>query len=97
MTDGAVEAPRPTRGRRRWPSLTFALLLLDETVNVREANPAAEDLLGAGARRMVGQSLRDLLVFGDDLIAERIAERDAQLTARGVPVRFGERDTPCER
>jgi two-component system nitrogen regulation sensor histidine kinase GlnL len=92
VIDDAGEGAAPSAAAQI-AELTFALLLLDETSTVREVNQAAEDLFGAGARRMVGQTLRDLLSFGDDLIAERIAEPDAQLTARGVPVRFGERDT----
>jgi two-component system nitrogen regulation sensor histidine kinase GlnL len=91
VIDDAGEGAAPSAAAQI-AELTFALLLLDETSTVREVNQAAEDLFGAGARRMVGQTLRDLLSFGDDLIAERIAEPDAQLTARGVPVRFGERD-----
>ena len=73
--------------------LTLALVLLDETSIVREVNQAAEDLFGAGSRRMIGQQLTDLVALGDELTAERIAEADAQLTARGVAVRFGERET----
>jgi two-component system nitrogen regulation sensor histidine kinase GlnL len=92
VIDDAGEGAAPSAAAQI-AELTFALLLLDETSTVREVNQAAEDLFGAGARRMVGQTLRDLLSFGDDLIAERIAEPDAQFTARGVSVRFGERDT----
>ena len=72
--------------------LTFALILLDPELAIREANQAAEDLLGASARRMAGQPLLDLAAFEDDRIAERIGEADAQLTARGITVRFGERE-----
>jgi two-component system nitrogen regulation sensor histidine kinase GlnL len=84
--DGAPSAAEQIAG------LTFALLLLDEKSTVRQVNQAAEDLFGAGARRMIGQRLADLLAFGDELTAKRIAEPDAQLTARGVAVRFGERE-----
>lgn len=73
--------------------MTFAFLLLDETSAIREVNQAAEDLFGAGARRVIGHSLEDIMWFGDELIGQRIAEPEAQLTARGVPVRLGERDT----
>jgi two-component system nitrogen regulation sensor histidine kinase GlnL len=73
--------------------LTFALFLLDERSVVREVNQAGEDLFGLGARRMIGQQLTDLVRIGDGLIAERVAEPDAQLTARGVPVHWGERES----
>jgi two-component system nitrogen regulation sensor histidine kinase GlnL len=72
--------------------LSFALILLDRDLAVREANQAAEDLLGASAQRLVGQHLFDLAVFEDERIAERIAEADAQVTARGLTVRFGPRE-----
>jgi two-component system nitrogen regulation sensor histidine kinase GlnL len=72
--------------------LTFALILLDRDLAVREANQAAEDLLGASAQRLVGQHLFDLATFEDERIAERIAETDAQVTARGLTVRFGSRE-----
>jgi two-component system nitrogen regulation sensor histidine kinase GlnL len=72
--------------------LTFALILLDGDLAVREANQAAEDLLGASAQRLVGQQLFDLAAFEDERIADRIAEADAQVTARGLTVRFGQRE-----
>lgn len=72
--------------------LTFALVLLDRDLIVRKANHAAEDMLGASARRLTGQNIHDIVDFGDERIARRIAEPDAQLTARGVPVRVGERE-----
>lgn len=72
--------------------LTFALILLDPELAIRQANQAAEDLLGASARRLAGQRLFDLAAFDDQRIAERIAEPDAQVTARGLTVRFGERE-----
>jgi two-component system nitrogen regulation sensor histidine kinase GlnL len=72
--------------------LTFALILLDGELAIREVNQAAEDLLGSSARRMSGQSLFDFAAFADERIRERIAEPDAQVTARGVSVRFGDRE-----
>jgi len=72
--------------------LTFACILLDPDLAIREVNQAAEDLLGASMRRMVGQPLSDLAAFEDERIGQRIAEPDAQVTARGLRVRFGERE-----
>lgn len=83
----------PPSATEQIAGLTFALVLLDESSTVQEANQAAEDLFGTSARRMVGEALQELVAFGDELLAERIAEPHAQLTARGVPVRFGERET----
>jgi len=72
--------------------LTFALVLLDGGLAIRQANHAAEDMLGTSERRLVGQPFFDVAGFADERIAERIAEPDAQLTARGLTVRFGERE-----
>lgn len=72
--------------------LAFALILLDGDLAIRQVNQAAEDLLGSSARRMNGQSLFDFAGFADNRIGERIAEPDARVTARGLSVRFGERE-----
>lgn len=84
--------PAVPSGAQQISGLTFALLLLDPGFVVREANHAAEDLLGASARRMVGQKLQELVEFEDLRILDRIGETEAQLTARGLSVRFGERE-----
>lgn len=72
--------------------LTFACILLDPALAISEANQAAEDLLGASVKRIAGQRLFDLATFEDQRIAERFAEPDAQMTARGLTVRFAERE-----
>jgi two-component system nitrogen regulation sensor histidine kinase GlnL len=92
VSDTAGEGSLPSAAEQI-AGLTFGLLLLDETSAIREVNQAAEDLFGAGARRMIGQPLQNLVTFGDQLIAERIAQPEAQLTARGVPARLAERET----
>lgn len=85
---GAPEAAEQIAG------LTFAVLLLDGSLSIHEANQAAEDLLGTSARRLTGQPLQDLIQFDDEGILGRIAADDARLTARGVGIRLGERDLP---
>jgi len=80
------------RAAEQISGLTFALLLVDGQLRVREANPAAEALLGTSAKRMIGQPLSEIIEFEDQAIAERIAEDEAQLTARGLAIRVGERD-----
>lgn len=84
--EGAPSAAQQISG------LTFALLLLDPDFIVRQANHAAEDLIGASARRMIGQTLMDLVTFEDSRILDRVGETEAQLTARGLSVRFGEHE-----
>ncbi|AKM07041.1 two-component system sensor histidine kinase NtrB [Pelagerythrobacter marensis] len=71
--------------------LIFAILLLDPELIVREANPAAEDLLHRSARRLVGESLLDVIALEDERVALRLADPDARLTVRGMAMRCGER------
>jgi two-component system nitrogen regulation sensor histidine kinase GlnL len=91
VNEPRAEAAQPSAAEQI-AGLTFALVLLDRDLAVREANQAAEDLLGASAQRLIGQPLFDVAVFADARIAERIAEADAQVTARGLSVRFGQRE-----
>ncbi|MXO58868.1 PAS domain-containing protein [Altererythrobacter salegens] len=70
----------------------FALLLLDADLVVQDANPAAEDLLGVSSRRMIGQPLGQIIDFGPEGLLDRLAQTDAQLTARGVAIHVGERE-----
>jgi two-component system nitrogen regulation sensor histidine kinase GlnL len=91
VSDPAGEGAAPSAADQI-AGLTFALVLLDSDLTVRKANHAAEDLLGASARRLAGQNINDIVDFGDERIAARIAEADAQLTARGVAIRVGERE-----
>ena len=91
MSDTAGEGAVPSAADQI-SGLTFALVLLDGRLTVRNANQAAEDLLGASARRLANQNINEIVDFGDERIAARIADPEAQLTARGVPVRVGERE-----
>jgi two-component system nitrogen regulation sensor histidine kinase GlnL len=67
-------------------------MLLDEKLIIHEVNQAAEDQLGASARRIKGRELFDFISLGDERVARRIAEPDTQVTARDLAVRFGERE-----
>ncbi len=49
--------------------LATAVVVLDERYAVRYANPAAEDLLGTGAKSLIGQAF--LPLFGDDAALEK--------------------------
>ena len=91
MSDTAGEGAVPSAADQI-SGLTFALVLLDGRLTVRTANQAAEDLLGASARRLASQNINEIVDFGDERIAARIADPDAQLTARGVPIRVGDRE-----
>jgi two-component system, NtrC family, nitrogen regulation sensor histidine kinase GlnL len=73
--------------------LIFAVLLLDPDLVVREANPAAEDLLHRSAKRLVGAKLLDVVELDDARVAMRLTEADARLTVRGMALRCGARVT----
>lgn len=88
MIEGGAGTPEAVE---QISGLTFGLLLLDAGFVIRQANPAAEDLLGISSRRLTGQIFGDVVTFEEDRIAARVAEPDAQLTARGVLLRVGER------
>ena len=66
--------------------MIFALLLIDDVSIVREANPAAEELLGASAARLVGRPILTLLTIGDARVEERLKAGDLRLIARGLKV-----------
>jgi two-component system nitrogen regulation sensor histidine kinase GlnL len=67
----------------------FAVLLLDPEGRVIEANPAAEDLLGRSAHRLIGARLADIATLGDPRVEAGLAEPDAPLVARDVPLVAG--------
>lgn len=78
---GSVVAPQ---AEAQISGLIFAFLLIDKDGIVREANQAAETLLGKSATRMIGCNFSDVVPLGDPRIASRLNEPDAQLTARGL-------------
>jgi two-component system nitrogen regulation sensor histidine kinase GlnL len=90
---GAADGDAVPTEAEQIAGLTFALILLDRELAIQQANQAAEDLLGASVRRLTGQHLFDLAAFDDARIADRIADPDAQVTARGLTVRFGDRES----
>jgi two-component system nitrogen regulation sensor histidine kinase GlnL len=71
--------------------LTFGVLLIAPDLRIREANPAAESLIGRSARRLVGRGLLDVFDFGQSRLPERMLGDEAQLIARNLELRVGER------
>jgi two-component system nitrogen regulation sensor histidine kinase GlnL len=69
-------------------SLPLAVLQIAPDLSVASANPAAEQLAGQGARRLIGKQVADLFEFDEPLILSRLAEGEAQLFARGCRVRI---------
>ena len=75
-----------TDAPRQLASLSHAVLLLAPGQAVAAANPAAEQLLGQSFRRLAGRAIGEHLRFDEPLLAARIAETDAQLSARATGV-----------
>eukprot|EP01037_Dinobryon_pediforme_P004372 gene4372-4419_t len=73
--------------RRLIASLPQAMFVLAPDLSIASANPAAEQLAGQGASRLVGRSVHDVLTFEEPLILERLIDREAHLVARGSLVR----------
>lgn len=66
--------------------LVFALVLVDPQGRIAEANPAAEDLLGRSASRLIGQLFTDSVEIAEKRVLVRLNDPDAQLTARGLSI-----------
>lgn len=66
--------------------LVFALLLIDPEGQIAEANPAAEDLLGRSASRLIGQRFGEIVEIVDKRVLVRLGDPEAQLTARGLSI-----------
>lgn len=85
----AVEAPD---ARTQLASVVFAIILIDPAGIVREANPAAEELLGSSAVRLVGRGLFDILLIADPRVAEALRSTDGQMIARGLAIEVARRE-----
>lgn len=86
---------QPPDAQRQLASLPLAVVLLAPGQVVSSANPAAEQFLGQSLRRIAGRPLGEVLGFREARIVARIAESDAQVSAREtavfIPGRPGER------
>lgn len=93
MSEALAQAPakvaQPPDAASQIAGLVFAVLLLDPEGRVVEANPAAEDLLGRSAHRLIGRHLTEFASFGDPRVEAGLAEPDAPLVARDVPLAAG--------
>ena len=87
MIEEASGAPGP---RAQVAGLVFAVLLLDPDMVIVEANPAAEEMLGRSAHRMVGAPLFEVVAIDDPRVTAHSREDSAPLVARGLAIRSGE-------
>ncbi len=72
--------------QRQLSSLPLAVVLLSPGGVIAAANPAAEQLFGQSARRLNGRTLDKVLRFAEPLLAERLADPDANVSARATDV-----------
>ena len=72
--------------QRQLASLPLAALMLAPGQIIAAANPAAEQMFGQSLRRLSGRVLREVLRFDQPLLAERLADPDAQVSARAAGV-----------
>lgn len=78
--------------RTQLASLVFAVILLDPAGDVRQANPAAEEMLGHSAARLVGQGLLGIIRIEDPRVAAALRETDGRMIARGLAIEVGRRE-----
>lgn len=74
---------------RQIASLSLAVVLLEPGLVVASVNPAAEQLIGAGAKRLTGRPVHEVLEFEESRILQWMRQGDAQLSAHGVSIRAG--------
>lgn len=81
MPEAAEHRPAPNA---QIGGLLFALFLVDVNGCVAEANPAAENMLGRSAKRLIGQKVSDALVISDQRVSRRLELGDGALVAREI-------------
>lgn len=72
--------------QRQLSSLPLAVVLLSPGQVIASVNPAAEQLFGQGARRLKGRALGEVVTFNEPLLAGRLADTDANVSARATDV-----------
>jgi two-component system nitrogen regulation sensor histidine kinase GlnL len=71
--------------------LVFAVILLDPEHTIAEVNPAAEDMVGQSAKRLVGRPLADAVRLDTLQAVVRARDDDIPVVARGVEIGLGDR------
>lgn len=69
--------------------LLMAIILIDRSGHVFEANQAAENLLGCSSKRLIGRELGEIIGPLDDRVAERLRDPDSALVARDIVIASG--------
>lgn len=74
--------------------MIFAVVLVDPKGHIAQVNPAAENLLGTSAKRMVGKPFDAVVQLLDQRVAARLAEGESALIARDIRVRTANAEIP---
>ena len=85
VSPGAPDADAQISG------LIFAVLLLDSEDRIRQANPAAEELLGRSAGRLLDADFADVIGIEDGRLRDSLRNFDAQVIARGIAIEAGQK------
>lgn len=80
--DTAISVDERPEASAQISGLIFALLLVDGTSRIVEANHAAENLFGTSAKRFVGKLLLEVTGPLGTRVESRLAENDAAFVAR---------------
>ncbi|AKM10055.1 two-component system sensor histidine kinase NtrB [Croceicoccus naphthovorans] len=79
-------------GLRQIASLPQAVVLLRPGLKIASVNAAAEQMLGQGARRLIGKALGAVVEFGEPRILTMMADSEVQISARDIAVKLGKAD-----
>lgn len=82
----AGETPDPGR---LLASIPHAVIVLRPGQKIAEVNAAAEQMLGQGARRLVGKPLETVVEFADARIMAMLGDDEVQLSAHEITARIG--------
>lgn len=72
--------------------LLFALILVDPNSQIVKVNQAAENMLGMGAKRLVGKDLLQVIGPLDPRVEHRLGTNDAALVAREIMISTDEKE-----
>src|SRR5690606_40033572 len=83
VNDGIAGPPEP---RELVAGLTFALLVLRPDLTIEQVNPAAENMIGRSARKLVGRNFLEVVGFSESRVRDKLFAEEAQLVARGLAI-----------
>ncbi|GGD75656.1 two-component system sensor histidine kinase NtrB [Croceicoccus mobilis] len=93
LTGAIGEAVRASPdAARQIASLPYAVIMLRPGHRIAAVNGAGEQLLGQGARRLMGKALKSVIDFGETRLLAMMEDTDVQINARDMAARIGKSD-----